>query len=195
LGVALVLACALAFAVFSLRAGGRQPVLQLARSVPAGHALTDGDLRVTRVAAEPGVDVVPASSRSSVVGRSVRMPLAAGSLLAAAQLGPGAFPPAGKAVAGVAVKPGQYPPSLAAGAQVAVLVAQAQGTLPATGGRQPAQGPARLIGTVLAVETNPADPSGGAVVELLMSEDAALLAGAAQPGQVSLVQLATDGGG
>src|SRR5690606_36253197 len=62
-----VLGSALAFAVLWMNAGDRKPVLALARDVDAGEVLTDGDLEVVRVAADPGVVLVPSDARAEVV--------------------------------------------------------------------------------------------------------------------------------
>ena len=82
LGVFLVVGFALMFAVVSLRASDTTRVLALTRSVSAGHVLHAGDLREVRVSAGSGLASVPATSESSVVGRPVAVPLAAGALLA-----------------------------------------------------------------------------------------------------------------
>src|SRR5436305_2323608 len=95
LGILLVAGSALAFAVTSSRLSSRQPVLALARNVPAGHVLEAGDLSVVNVGADASLTLIPSSSESSVLGRPAAMPLAAGSLLTDAELGVGVTPPSG----------------------------------------------------------------------------------------------------
>jgi hypothetical protein len=194
-GALLVLACALGFVMTSLRASGRLPVLALARSVPAGHALTAADLRITQVAADVGTGVLPAADRDGVLGRAVAVPRPAGSLLFRGDIGPAAFPPRGQAVAAVAVKAGQYPPGLSVGSRVAVLTGQTGDAAPAGGGPGDR---GRHAAAVVEVSPGAADGAGssGAVVSLLMAEgDADAAARAAAAGQVSLVLLSPAGGG
>ncbi len=195
LGIVLVSGFAVAFAATSLRVGGRQPVLAVAQSVPAGHVLTAGDLRVVHVAADAGLAVVPASRRASVVGQPVAVPLVAGALLAPDQIGAPRFPPPGQAVVGVSVEPGRYPPGLEAGARVAVLVIPGQDNAagPAVGGGQAGQGAVSVTATVVGVQAGGGDQQGGVVVSLLLAEDAAMRVAGAASGQVSLVLLSPGG--
>ena len=64
-------------------------MLVLTRSVDAGHVLVSSDLRSANVSAGGGVATVPATSEASVVGRTVAVPLAEGSLLNPEALGSG----------------------------------------------------------------------------------------------------------
>lgn len=180
-GVFLVAVCALAFAVTSLRTDPRAAVLALARPVEAGHVLSDGDLVVTRVAADPTVAVVPASERGSVVGRTVTMPLPARGLLSPEVVGPAAWPPAGQSVIAVGVKPGRAPAGAVAGARVVVLVIPPAS---ASAVQAPGAGPLQAEATVVAARSGEA--AGTTVVSLLMtSSDAVRIAGAS--GEVALV--------
>ena len=86
-GVLLVVGCALAFGVASVRASHGEEVLAVARSVPAGHVVQPGDLRVVKVTPTAGLDPVPAVSESSAVGRPAAVALVAGTLLTPADLG------------------------------------------------------------------------------------------------------------
>ena len=121
LGVFLVVGFALMFAVVSLRASNTTRVLALTRSVSAGHVLHAGDLREVRVSAGSGLASVPATSESSVVGRPVAVPLAAGALLTPNALGTARSLTTGQAVVGLALKPGQFPPGLTSGDHVRVV--------------------------------------------------------------------------
>jgi hypothetical protein len=188
LGALLVLVGAVAFAVTSLRVDPRSAVLALAAPVTAGHVLTDVDLTVARIVPDPTVSVVAASARSSVLGRTVTMPLAAHTLLSMDEVGPTAWPPAGQAVAAVPVKAGHAPAGLAPGAQVTVVTV---GTCTAptsqntsSGGSSSAGSGLQLRATLVAVKAP--DANGTSVVSLLLvSSDAVKLAGAS--GDVALV--------
>jgi hypothetical protein len=187
LGALLVLVGAVAFAVTSLRVDPRSPVLALAAPVPAGHVLTDSDLTVARIVPDPAVSVVAASARSSVLGRTVTVPLAAHTLLSMDEVGPTAWPPAGQAVAAVPVKAGHAPAGLAPGARVTVVTV-ATGTAPTSqnggSGSSSSGSGLQLRATVVAVKAP--DANGTSVVSLLLvSSDAVKLAGAG--GDVALV--------
>ncbi|GIH16096.1 SAF domain-containing protein [Rugosimonospora africana] len=185
-GVLLVLAGALLFYVTSVRVDPRTPVLAVAGSVPVGHVLTDADLMVVRIVSDPALGALPDSQRSSVVGRTVRQPLAAHTLLSQAMLGPAAWPPAGQSLIAVPVKAGHAPTGLAAGAQVLVLV------VPSASGVGSANSssatPVEVVQAFAAVVSVGApDGTGGVVVSLLVaSPDAARIVSAS--GDVSLVE-------
>jgi flagella basal body P-ring formation protein FlgA len=193
LGLLLVVATVAAFWQLDLRRHASESFLAIARPVAAGQALVDSDVKVVRIANTSGLDLLPADRRSEVVGRAAAVPLAAGSLLTAGQLGPSAWPAAGQAVIAVAVKPGRASATLAAGARVVVLVSTATATSTATGNPggaadQP-DASRRAEATVVAV-TAGADQSGTQLVTLLLdANQAELVAVAAATGEVSLVQL------
>ncbi len=183
LGAVLVVVCALAFAVTALRVDPRTGVLALANPVPAGHVLSDSDLTVVNIVPDPALGALPQSQRSTVVGRTVRLPLAAHALLAQDLLGPAAWPPAGQSLIAVSVKSGHAPSGMAAGAQVLVLVVPPSSSTNSTAGSN-GGGVAQAPAAVVAV--GPADSSGTTVVSLLLtSSDAVRIAGAS--GDVSLV--------
>ena len=123
----LAVVCALVLAEGRVRAGGREPVLALARPVAAGQVITASDLRVVDVSAAGPVSVVPAWQQDQVAGRTAAASLPAGSLLAAGDVG-GPSPARGRAWLGVALKPGRYPPGLSPGQHVGVLTAPAPGS-------------------------------------------------------------------
>jgi hypothetical protein len=192
LGVLLVAGCALAFAMASVRLSGRQPVLELVRSVPAGHVLQSGDLQVVNVATDSNLALMPASSEPGVLGRPVALPLAGGTLLTEAELGAGRVPPSGSAVVGVALKAGQYPPELSPGDRVLVVT----GAGSDTGASSSAGAAPTLDATVVGIQAAPADSSAATVVSLQVSEaDAASVAAAGSGGDVSLVLISPQGGG
>ena len=178
-GVLLAVAvCALALAEGRARAGGREPVLALARPVAAGQVITGSDLRVVGLSVAGPVSVVPAWRQAQVTGRTATVSLPAGSLLAAADVG-APFPGRGQAWLGVALKPGCYPPGLSPGQHVGVLAAP--------GG---ASTPARVAGYGVVLSVTAAPVPGAAaltVVELDLPRDAVpQVAAAAAAGRVSL---------
>jgi hypothetical protein len=184
-GVLLVVGSALVFATVWARAGSGTRVLVLARSVDAGHVLTSTDLREVRVSSGDGVATVPASSEGSVVGRTVAVPLAEGSLLNSNALGSGRALHSGEAVVGLALKPGMFPPGVAAGDHVRVVdTTSASGT---SGTPRSAAGGA--TGVVLAIQSNTAAAGDGSAVVSLQLDDGAAdsVAQLASAGHASLV--------
>jgi SAF domain len=183
-GVLLVLAGAVLFYATSVRVDPRMPVLVVAGPVPVGHVLTDGDLLVVRIVPDPLLGAVPDTQRASVVGRAVRQPLAAHTLLQAGMLGPARWPPAGQSVLAVAVKPGHCPSGVVAGAAVLVLVVPAESAGIPSALNTPS-GVVQAKGVVVSVSTP--DGTGDTVVSLLVSSATAVrIVGAA--GDVSLVE-------
>ena len=189
-GVLLVVGCALAFGVASVRASHGEDVLALARSVPAGHVVQPGDLRVVKVTPTAGLDPVPAVSESSTVGRPAAVALVAGTLLTPADLG---TPSGGSGdVVAVALKAGAYPPSLGPGGRVDVV--------PVVGGSSsgsaPVSGQSGSIGAVVvSVDATPAGSSADAVVSLQVNPaDADEVAALAAAGQIALVELPSGSG-
>jgi len=179
-GVLLVVAvCALVLAGGRVRAGSREPVLALARSVAAGQVITVSDLRVVDVSAAGPVSLVPAWRQAQVAGRTATASLPAGSLLAAGDVG-APSPGRGQAWLGVALLPGRYPPGLAPGQHVGVLA----GPAPGSGGHAPAR--VAGYGVVLSVTAAPV-PGGETVVELdLPRQVVPQVAAASAAGRVSL---------
>ncbi len=64
-------------------AGQRQEVLAIRADVAYGQELTSDDVTVARVSVDPGVAVLPATDRDSVIGQVATTQLAAGMLLTA----------------------------------------------------------------------------------------------------------------
>jgi SAF domain len=169
-----------AFAVVYLGTDAREQVLVVARPVAAGQVLSVADLRVVRIVPDPGVDVIAAAEASRAIGHTAAVPLAAGSMLASAQVGPVAWPPAGQVVVAVPVKAARLADGISAGVRVLVVQVAAD----TTKAGQPAAGQPPVAGTVVAV-TRTADGSGITVVSLLLpAADAESVAGSS--GDVSL---------
>lgn len=187
-GVLLVLGCALAFADASLHLGSREEVLVVAQPVAAGQVLSGGDLRTARVSTGSGLDVVLAGQESTVLGRRAAVPLVAGSLLTASEVG---SPPAvgsGYDVVAVGVKPGAYPPEIVAGDRVQVVPVTS--TSSAGTGTASVTSGSPVGATVLAVAAAPADSDTPTVFSLQVSTgDADEVASLSAAGQASLVEI------
>src|SRR5215475_6143400 len=108
-GVGLVAVGALGAAALVGRAGDRVAVLAVARTVDIGQTISDGDLVVARVAADPALRPVPAGERDRVVGRAAAVRLPAGTLLTAGEVTGAVAPTAGEQLVGLPVEPGQLP--------------------------------------------------------------------------------------
>lgn len=194
-GVLLVVGCALAFGVASLRVAQGEEVLAVAQPVAAGQVVQAGDLRVVRVSPASGLDPVPSSNEAGILGRPAAVALVPGTLLTAADLG--APPPAaGSDVVALALKAGAYPPSLGAGERVEVIpVVGGAGTT--SGSATPVSGqlnPVRAI--VVSVDQAPQGSSADAVVSLQVApSDAAEVASLAAAGQAALVVVPSGSGG
>jgi hypothetical protein len=171
-GVLLVVGSALVFATIFTRAGSETRVLALTRSVDSGHVLVASDLRAANVSTGEGVATVRAASEASVVGRTVAVPLAAGSLLNPEALGSARALRDGDAMVGLALKPGTFPSSLAPGDHVRVVdtIAAASTSGTAAPARSEAAG---ATGVVMAIDANSSASDGSAVVSLRLQDDRA----------------------
>lgn len=169
-----MVACVFAFlAAASAVTGKHAEVLVLARSVPAGAALSAADLGVADLSPASGVATVPAGEMAQLTGRTVAVPLTAGTLLSPADLGPPAFPPAGKAIVALPLSPGAYPPDLQPGARVAILTGHAASQDTGTSG-QPAAGSTNvIIATVTAISPAATDGQAQTVISVLVDTAAA----------------------
>jgi hypothetical protein len=187
-GVLLVLGCALAFTDASLHLGSREEVLVVAQPVAAGQVLTGSDLRAARVSTGSGLDVVRSGEEATVLGRRAAVPLVAGSLLTASEVG--SAPPVGSGfdVVAVGLKAGAYPPELASGDRVQVV--------PVTSSSSGGAGPASVTtgspvaATVVSIASAPSGSGAPTVFSLQVSKgDADEVASLAAAGQASLVEL------
>jgi hypothetical protein len=179
-GALLVLVCAVGFAVTALRVDARTAVLALARAVPAGHALSAADLTVMRIVPDPALAVISSTRQPAVIGRTVRLPVAAHTLLSESILGPAAWPPPEQSLVAGLVQPGRAPDGLVAGSHVLVLV------VPAASGTGAGSGGNTLRAAATVMSAGSADGQGARVVSLLLpSPDAVQVAEAV--GEVALV--------
>lgn len=193
-GVVLVVGCALAFAVASLRMSTGMEVLAVAQPVPAGQALTASDLRVVRLSRAEGLKPVLAGLEGSVLGRPAAVALVPGTLLVSGDVGSPPPVGAGYATVALALKAGAFPPSLGPGAQVAVVPVT---TSSPSGGGSPLTGSLRTVqAVVVEVSQAPSGSSADSVITLQVSPaDAAQVAQLAAAGQAALVQMPAGSGG
>ncbi|MHB1927988.1 MAG: SAF domain-containing protein [Acidimicrobiales bacterium] len=190
-GVVLVVGCALAFGLASLRASGGEEVLAVAVPVPAGQAISASDLRAVRVSPTAGLQPVAAAAETTMVGRPAAVALVPGTLLTAGDVGTASAAEAGTAVVAMALKAGDYPPSLGPGAQVEVVPVATT----TSGAATPVTGQLRtVVAVVMGVEAAPSGSSADAVVSLQVDpSDAAEVAQLGAAGQAVLVQIPVTG--
>ncbi|MFI5593566.1 hypothetical protein ACIA5G_51670 [Amycolatopsis sp. NPDC051758] len=187
LGVLLVAVCSAGGVFAGMQLGDRESVVALARAVAVGQLLEVQDLKQVSMAVDSGMDVLPASAASTVVGRPVAFSLPVGSLVTRSVLGVLQIPAPGKGVAAVGLKPGQFPPDLAPGTTVAVLATPGQSPAVGTPVGQTSSWTA-VVSAVAARETEQVT-----VVSLQLAESDARALASAPAGQLSLVAIA--GGG
>jgi hypothetical protein len=192
-GGLVVVLCAAVFAAGWAHAGDRQPVLALVRPVAAGQVLTTGDLTVVRAGVSGPVSLVPASQEPGVLGHPAAVPLPAGALLAAGDIGT-PEPGAGQQELGVAVKAGQYPPDLSAGQTVDVLAAPPPSAAGSSSSASSSSAAALPVGQAVVLAVDPSATAGTTVVELRLSANAVpQVAAVAATGQISLAVIAAGG--
>ncbi|MBJ7610080.1 MAG: hypothetical protein JF887_11720 [Candidatus Dormibacteraeota bacterium] len=161
-------------------------VVALTTAVPAFSSLRADQLRVVTILQTSSVNgLVPATGKTSVVGRIARIDLPPGALLRSAELAPAGspWPRAGQALVGLALKPGQIP---AEGVNVGDVVA----AVAVPPGQQGQVVPVMVVprARVWAVAANPQNVV--SVTLLVTQAEAAPLAGYADLGTVSLIRLA-----
>jgi hypothetical protein len=159
------------FALTYLRADARTPVLVVARPVAAGQELSAADVRVARIAVDPGIAVLPAADMARAVGSTATVPLLAGTLMTTNMLGPASWPPPGQTVVAVPVKAGR----LAAGVQPGthVLLVTVMPSASVGGSAVPAPSVLTAAGVVVAVDSG-TDGAGTSVVSVLLPRDSAV---------------------
>jgi hypothetical protein len=186
LAAALVGAGILASAALYNREDHQVPVLMVTTAVPVGSVITSADVGTTSVAAGPGLQVIPASQLSQVVGLVAATSLRPGTLLASSELTSKLPPGRGQVLVPVAVKPSGLPASgLAPGDQVLVVATPAAAGSSGSGAAPVLTGPVAAV--VDAVNTVP-DQDGFDVVDLLVtSSNGPAVADQAATGQFALI--------
>lgn len=169
-GVLLIVGCALAFAVASIRLGGGEDALVIARPVAAGQLITTADLQSVRVSGGRSLKPILTSAESTVVGRPAAVALVPGALLIPAEIGSPSQVTAGYDVVAAGLKAGQFPPALAAGDRVQVVPVPSSAT---TGGAPTAALASPVLATVISIVTPPAGSSADAIVSLQVGDNEA----------------------
>jgi hypothetical protein len=187
LGALLIVVCAAGGVFAATQLGDRDSVLALARPVSVGQILTAQDLKQVSMAADSGMDIMPASAASTVVGQPVAFSLPVDALVTRSMLGAPKIPAQGQAIAAVGLKSGQFPPDLSPGTTVAVLTTPGQGTTTESTTEQNSSWTAVVTGIAIS------EPEQTTVVSLQLSESDARALASAPAGQLSLVAIA--GGG
>ena len=186
-GVVLVVGCALAFAVASVRMSSGMEVLAVAQPVAAGQALTASDLRVVRLSDAVGLSPLSAALEGSLLGRPAAVALVPGALLVSGDVGAQPAGAAGYALVALALRAGMFPPSLGPGQAVAVVPVAAS----TSSGGAPLTGSLRTVqAVVVEVSQAPSGSSADSVVTVQVNpSDAASVAQLAAAGQAALVQI------
>jgi hypothetical protein len=108
-GVAMVGIGALSSASLVGQAGHRTALLAIARPVEIGQTLTDDDLTVARVPADPALQPIPVTARVTAVGRVAAVELRPGTLLTAGQLTDAVTPRPGEQLVPIPLAAGRLP--------------------------------------------------------------------------------------
>jgi hypothetical protein len=187
LAVALVGAGILASTAVYSAISRRTPVLVADANVPAGALITASDVRTVSVSVGAGVQVVPASQMSQVVGQAAGTTLHPGMLLTASELATQRPLSAGQVLVPLPVRPSALPASgLREGDQVLIVATPgAQGQVGSASAapalRVPVNGAVQDVGTT-------ANADGFAVVDVLVpASRGADLAAQASTGQFAII--------
>lgn len=183
----------LAFAGASMMTRHDQ-VLAVARDVALGQVITDADLVVVSVSADPNLSPISADRRGQIVGLIAQVPLVKGELLTPGQVGPSTGFGAGQQLVALALKPGQLPArGLSSGEQV--LVVATPGSNDVTGSDSGGTLTAEPVSAVVA-DVGPADAASGVtVVDVrVASANGPGLARLASTGNLAVILLPTAGG-
>jgi hypothetical protein len=121
-GVFILVVSALASGLLYANVGDRHAVVAIARPIAAGQVIQDPDLRQVMAGSIDGVRTTPWSGRSSIVGKTAVVNLAAGSLLNPVQVADGPIVDPAAAVVGAVLKPGQFPAGLRIGDKLLAIV-------------------------------------------------------------------------
>jgi hypothetical protein len=190
MAVLLIVGLAALFGFFYQQAGSKQPVVVVAREVPAGHVLQREDLSTVDVAG--GVVAIAGANLESVLGQVATVPLLPNTLLQRSMVTDENPLTADEARVGVALKSGQIPAEgVQPGDVVQVVQLPADGQAPAANDKaaKDQAGPPVLVdrATVYAAAEDPA-LSGGTLLTLVVPADMApLVAVAGAAGRVAVI--------
>lgn len=192
-GALLVIGAMIGFGLWSTSLGHRREVLVAARELPAGHVVTDRDLRTVRIGTSDSVAVIPATDRDRVLGKTMKVTVPSGGFVSLDEVTSGSAVADGKAVVGAVVAPGAVP---AGGVRVGdrVVVISAPTSASATGDTDAAT--AVATAEVFGVEPAPVSSTsaGGVSVALLVDQAETVdVSAAAGAGRVRLVLVPRSG--
>jgi len=123
-GIVAVLVCAAAGWLWAQAAdtGPERQVLVAAVPMPAGHVIVSSDLSEAAVDAE-GLELIGTDQAGSVIGQTLALPVAAGTVLTPDLLGPALSPAPGRAETTLALPDGFYPAGIEPGQSVVLVAA------------------------------------------------------------------------
>ncbi len=187
-GALVIVVCALAALWWQAASSDKQQVLALRGDVERGQVIAVEDLQVVGVDADSAVAVLAETESGSVVGRSARTALPAGTLVVESQFSEGSLLEPGDGVVGLSLDAGEFPSlSLAVGDQVGVVLTPAAGDPRSFETDVDAH---VLVDRAIVVEVSPVGTQGGLLVSLQVREgDAARVAAAAAGDRVRLIQV------
>lgn len=162
---------------------GRIEVLVVARSVPAGQVLTEGDFKPVSVAGVP--DAIAAANVDSIVGQRAAVGLVEGQVLTQAAVTDTLVPAAGQRLVAIRLDQGRVPGGLAAGDLVDVLVTPPEGD---SGVKEQLMSPARLTAAARVDSVGETADSAVVVTVLVPADAADPIAAHSATGQVTIVQ-------
>ncbi len=137
----------------------RIEVLQAGEEIPAGSIVEPEQLRVTRVAVDSVVPVVPADESAAVIGRYARSRIAAGTLIGPSVVQQHPLVASRAAVVAIRLPEGTIPDGLAERSRVLIVVPESPGPV---GGSTVDDDRAQMPG-------DPGDPSDGAIAAIVVS--------------------------
>jgi hypothetical protein len=187
LAVALVGAGILASTAVYSATNHRVPVLVAQASVPAGALITARDIGTASVSVGAGVQVIPASQMSQVVGQVAGTTLHPGMLLTAAELAMQRSPAPGQVLVPLPVRPSALPASgMRPGDQV--LVVATPGAQGQAGSASAAPAMSVPVAGVVEAVTTTANADGFGVVDVLVpAKNGPDLAAQASTGQFAII--------
>jgi hypothetical protein len=167
-------------------AGQRQEVIAVRQAVAYGEVIEAADLGLSRVSVDPGIDVVPAGARASLVGQVATTRLLPGMLMAPGMVAPIGEPTEGRVLVPIAVPVERMPAGglrpgdriLAVDIDPGSATEDGRPTAPASGTLTPA----------MVVRIGPMDVNGITVVDVTTAApQGPALAAAAAGGRVAVV--------
>lgn len=156
-------------------------VLAARSDVERGEVITEGDLMMVSLNADPALRPIPATRLAQIVGQRAARDIAAGTLISGSQVTQDVIPAQGMSLVGIGVSAAALPGEpLRAGDPVRVVAT------PGEQGELTDAAPAVTVATVVSVVVD--DVTGTRIVTVAVPQaDAAVLAARASTGNVALV--------